>query len=236
MSRPRLSLREERGVTLVELLVTMVSGMIVLLAIFAVTDISSRSSAKVASRVDANQRARPVLQRLIDQLHSTCLGPNVTPVQAGSGDDTIAFLHQTGAAVAPTPVKRVVTLSGGTLSETLYAATGGSSPSWTFSSTPSATTQLLTKVGPATVGDPAANVPLFQYYTYVNGQVSTTPLPTPLSATDAARTVGVTVSFSVSPRATPVYDPKAAVAVTDTAYLRFSPPSEDTAKVNVPCA
>lgn len=236
MIRRRVSLRDERGVTLVELLVTMVSGMVVLLGIFAITDVATRTSAKVASRVDANQRARPVLQRLIDQLHSTCLGPNVVPVQANSSATSIGFLHQTGVAVSPTPVKRVVTLNAGTLSESVYAVTSGTSPSWTFSGTPSSTTQLLTKVGSATVGSPAVTVPLFQYFTYENGQISTTPLPTPLSAVDAARTVQVVVSFSVLPRAATPNDSKAAVSVSDTAYLRFSPPSEDTSKVSVPCA
>lgn len=236
MIRRRVSLRDDRGVTLVELLVTMVSGMVVLLGIFTITDVATRTSAKVTSRVDADQRARPVMQRLIDHLHSTCLGPNVAPVQAGSSDTSIGFLHQTGAAVSPVPVKRVVTLTAGTLSESVYAVSGGTSPSWTFSSTPSSTTELLTKVGSATVGNPAVNAPLFQYFTYENGQISTTPLPTPLSAIDAARTVQVTVSFSVLPRAATPNDSKASLSISDTAYLRFAPPSEDTSKVSVPCA
>ncbi len=226
----------ERGFTLVEMLIATSLAIVVILGIFALVDVTNRGTARIASRVEADQLARPVMQRLLDELHSTCVGPNTTPVLAGSGDSSMNFLHQTGSAVSPTPDKHVVTLAGGALSESVYPATGGAAPSWTFAAIPSSTRQLLTRVGAASSGSPPASRPLFQYFAYQGGQLSTTPLQTPLSAVDAVRTSEVTVSFSVSPAHTPVVDPHAAVSVSDSATLRLAPPAEDTSQANPPCA
>ena len=227
---------DERGFTLVELLVAMSLAVVVMLGIFSLIEVTNRGSARVASRVNADQLARPVMQRLLDELHSACVGPNTTPVLAGSGDSSLTFLEQTGAAVSPTPDKHVVSLAGGALSESVYAATGGTAPNWTFAASPASTQQLLTGVGAASSGSPPTSPPLFQYFAYQGGQLSTTPLPTPLSATDAVRTSQITVSFSVAPASTPVPDTHATVSVSDSVALRLAPPAEDTSQANPPCA
>lgn len=234
-------MRGERGFTLVELLVGMAVSIVVLFGILALVDVTTRGSARIASRVEANQHARTALQRLLDQLHSTCVAPNVLPVVASSNgytsnDNTLIFLQQTGSAVTPTPDEHVVTLAGGTLTERVYPATGGTAPNWTFAGAPSSTTQLLTGVGAASVGGSSSTVPLFQYFAYQGAQLSTTALPTPLSASDAARTVAVTVSFSVAPSSNPTNDQHAAVSVSDSVVLRLSPASEAATEVNPPCA
>jgi prepilin-type N-terminal cleavage/methylation domain-containing protein len=234
-------MRGERGFTLVELLVAMAISIVVLFGILALVDVSTRGSARVASRVEANQRARVTLQRLLDELHSTCVAPNVLPVVASSNgytsnDSTLIFLQQTGSAVSPTPNQHVVSLAGNALTERVYPATGGTTPNWAFASTPSSTTELATDVGPASVGGGSSTVPLFQYFAYQGAQLSTTPLPTPLSASDAARTVAVTISFSLSPRSNPANDQHAAVSVSDSVVLRLSPASEAATEVNPPCA
>ncbi len=232
----------ERGFTLVELLVGMAISVVVLIGILTLVDVTTRGSARVAARVEANQRARTTLQRLLDELHSTCVSPNVLPVVAASNGYTsdsnnLIFLQQTGSAVSPTPDEHVVSLEGDTLKERVYSANpGGTAPNWTFASTPSSTTTLMTDVGAAKFGTPPAAVPLFQYFAYQGAQLSTTPLPTPLSASDAARTVAATVSFSVSPRSNPARDQHAAVSVSDSVVLRLSPASEAATEVNPPCA
>jgi type II secretory pathway pseudopilin PulG len=234
-------MRGERGFTMVELLVATAASIVVLFGILALVDVTTRGSARVAARVEANQRARVTLQRLLDQLHTTCVAPNVLPVVAASNgftsdDNTLIFLRQTGSAVSPTPDQYVVELENGTLTQRVYPATGGTAPSWTFSATPQSTTQLATDVGPARVGGGSATVPLFQYFAYQGAQLSTTPLPTPLSASDAARTVAVTVSFSLAPASNPARDQNAAVSVSDSVVLRLSPASEAATEVNPPCA
>jgi hypothetical protein len=231
-------LKNERGVGIPELLVTVFAGTVVLIAVFSLIQITGRSTAQVVARVDANQRSRPVLERILDELHSSCLSRDTVPVFAGSSDTSLSFIHQTGAAVTPSPVKRTITLNSGTLTETVYPLASGTVPEdWVFSNTPSSTTQLLTKVGAARMGNPAVDVPLFRYYTYTNGLLDPTPLPATsgLTAVDAARTVQVTVAFSASPLANPSADVRNAVSVAGSAVLRFSPPSADTTKVNGPC-
>jgi prepilin-type N-terminal cleavage/methylation domain-containing protein len=230
---PELHIKSERGLTLIELVVSMAIGTVVILAIFSLTEVSMRSSAKTAARVDADQRGRPVMQRLIDQLHSTCMGPDAGPILAGSSDTQLTFLHGTGSSVGPTPNKHVVTLTGNTLSETIYGYSSGQAPNWVFTTNPISTKQLLSGVGPGTIN--GSTVPLFRYYSYVDGTIDPTPLPTPLSAQNAALTVQVAVAFSSSPADTPVPDPKAAVTIADSALVRFSPASEDPTKVNGPC-
>jgi type II secretory pathway pseudopilin PulG len=227
----------ERGFTLIEVLVAATIGIVVMLAILGLVDASSRGSARVAARVAADQRARPVLQHLIDELHSTCVGPNTMPVLANSTQTQLVFLSQTGSAVSPTPDKHVVTLNGTTLTESIYPATGGSAPNWTFDdNNPSSTRELLTGVGPALLGSPPSAVDLFRYYKYQGAQLSSSPLQSPLTAADAAQTAEVVVSFSASPRTNPVSDPNASVSVSDGVILRLSPASENASELNPPCA
>jgi hypothetical protein len=231
-------LQSERGVGIPELLVTIFAGSIVLIAVFSLIQITGRSSAQVAARVDANQRSRPVMERIMDELHSSCLSRDTIPVFAGSSDSSLSFIHQTGSSPVLNPVKRTISIppGGGTLSESVYLRSGGTTPTtWTFSSGVDSTTQLLTKVEPAVIGDPQAEVPFFRYYAYTNGVLNQTPLPTPLSAADAARTVQVSVAFAASPLSNPTAEDRAAVSVASSAVLRFSPPSADTTKVNGPC-
>jgi type II secretory pathway pseudopilin PulG len=227
--------RGEQGFTLVELVVSLALGMIVIMGILAVTEVAMRSSARTATRVAAEQRARPVLERLIDQLHSTCIGPEAGPLLAGSTSSSLSFLHQTGSSVTPLPDKITVSLTGDTLSESTYPSTGGQAPNWTFAATPSRTRVLMTDVGPGQTGDPPIDAPLFRYFKYDGGGVDPTSLPTPLSASDSALAVRVDVAFSVAPTSNPTRDAKAPITVSDSVLVRFSPASEDPTKVNGPC-
>jgi hypothetical protein len=220
---------------MVEVLVTMMIGITVLLGTFALVDSSIRGTARVGARVEANQRARPVMQRILDELHSTCVAPKVKPILAGSTGTSIAFIHSTSRAVSPTPDKHVITLNGDTLTESIYPATSGTAPTWTFATNPSSTRELLTGVGQARLGNPPVAVPIFRYYAYQGGQLSGTELPTPLSATNAGLTSQVTVSMGVSPTTNPVRDPNAAVSVTDSSVMRLAPASEDAGVTNLPC-
>lgn len=222
----------EEGYSLVEFLVAMVAGVTVLLALFAMFDLAGRNSLKVAQRADANGRAKPVLQELLRALESSCSGPAIAPVIAGSTNTELRFQTATGNAVAPTPQKRIVTLQGTTLTQRTYPATGGANPIWTYATNPSSTRTLLEGVSV-----PASSIgPVFSYYAAQGGEILPTPLPTPLSATDAARTVEVKVALKVDPADPTVKDPNASVTLTDAALFRFSPFSEDPTKVNGPCA
>jgi len=228
-------MQDERGFTIVELMITTAVGIGLMLSVFTVIDIAMNNSASVAARVDANQRARPVMTRLMDELHSACLAANSAPILEGSTDNSISFHHQTGSAVSPVPEKHVVTLTGDTLTQTEYPSNGGTAPNWTFSPTPTSTRQLLAGVGQAVL-DPGGTVPVFRYYADTGGAVSPTPLPVPLDATTAKQVVQVIVAFAVEPDSAAMGEEGEAVSLTDSVVLRFSPFSEDLTKANGPCA
>jgi len=235
MNGSRQPIRDERGVSLPELLIGILMGTVVIIAALSLVQVVNRSSARTVARIDANQQARPVMERIMDELRSTCLTRGSVPILSGSTGSSISFQHETGSAVKPVPDKRTIDLVGGTLTERAYPAsptTPNSAGVYTFSPTASSTRTMLKNVVPATVD--GATVPLFRYFTYVNGVL--TPLTSlPLNATDAARTVQVVVSFGASPLQNPTADSQANVTLTGTALLRFGPASEISTSTNAPC-
>jgi len=227
-------LSDERGITLIELLVGMVIGIVVLGGIVQMVTVTAKSSGRVSERVAADKAARPAFLRLMNELHSTCVMPQLAPVQAGSTSSSITFIQGTGSAVTVTPNKRVVTFNKAarTLTDTAYPATGGTAPAWTFSSTPSSVYKL------SNVDQINGTVPIFSYYAIVNGQISPTPLSTTpsLSAANAAKTVQVDVNLAVYPQTSGSSDePGAPIELTDSAILRFTPTVEENTDPNVPC-
>lgn len=226
-------IKSESGYTLVELMVAMSAGMIVIFAVTSFIMIALRHSSEVSARVDATQQARITLFQVMDELHSACIAPQIAPVKAESDGTSLRFVHQRGSAVAPTPVLSTMTLNEGTLLESNYPSTGGTAPNWEFAGfpgSPSSTRELSTGISPT-----GSNTGIFSYYDYSGGQVSSTPLPTPLSPTDAARTVQVDVAFTAAPTSTPVVDENGPAGVQDTALLRFSPAPYSESATNLPC-
>ena len=224
-------IKSESGYTLVELIIAMSAGMIVIFAVTSFIVIALRHSSEVSADVNANQQARSTLFQVMDELHSACIAPQIAPVKAGSTGTSLSFIHQRGSAVAPTPVLSTLALNEGTLLESNYSSIGGTAPNWTFAGSPSSTRELST----GDISPTGSNTGIFSYYDYSGGQVSSTPLPTPLSIADAARTVQVSVAFTAAPTSTPVVDENGPVGVQDTALLRFSPAPYNESATNLPC-
>jgi hypothetical protein len=223
-------IRDERGVTVVELIIGTLSGMTVFLGLTMVVLGAMHQTTRVSQHVHATQEARTVLHRIVTELHSACVSAEVAPIQEKSSGTSMTFVYQTGSAAALTPVLRQVTLSGGTLTLSTYNSTSGSTPKWTFSSTPASTQTLLTGVSAV-----SESVPLFRYYKYENGVISATPLTVPLSAADAAVAVQVNLALEASPPGSTVTDAKAAGVVQDSALLRFTAPAYKPTAINPPC-
>lgn len=223
-------MNDEHGYTLIELMVGMMISMVVLTAIFGMVKVATGNQDRTTERVFSNQRGRPVMDRIIDRLHSACVSSGLAPVLEGSTDNSMILYSKSGPAVSPTPEKYVIALSGGVITETVSVGSGSEPSKWTFGS-PSSPVQLLDGVGTAQVGEPPVSVPFFRYFAYEGGQVAATPLSTPLSEEDAAKTVQVNIAFTVAPRA----GATAMVTLTDSATLRIEPASEDSAEVNLPC-
>lgn len=221
----------EDGYTLIELMVALTAGIVVFAGLTMVVMATMHQSTRTQNRVHATQEARLVLQRIVTDLHSSCVAAEVAPVQPNSGANSIAYVYQTGSGAALTPVLHEVVLSGTNLNMLTYPATSGSTPSWTFSTTASASKTMMSNVAPVATG-----APVFSYYAYGStGTVSATPLTTPLSSTDAAKTVQVNVALKVNTRNAPNPDTKGGAIVQNQAFLRFSPPSASSSVANLPC-
>jgi hypothetical protein len=224
------TIQDESGTTLVELLVATTAGVVVMFAITAMVIVSLRATDRVNTHVDATQRGRIVLNRVIEELHSACIAPEIAPVRKASNGTSLEFIHQTGSAVALTPILSKVSLTGGTVSQSNYASTGGLAPNWTFAGTPSSTEQIMTNVSPT-----SPSTSIFSYYSYSNGEVTEIPVTTELGKENSERTVEVKMTLTAGPLNTPVEDSNAAANLTDTALLRFSPAPYNTAAANLPC-
>jgi Tfp pilus assembly protein PilW len=216
--------------TLVELVVAMSAGVIVMAGVTLAMIVTMRETNRVASHVDANQRARVAMTKIINQLHSACVAPQISPVREDSTGTMLSFLHQSGSAVALTPVLSRITLSGTTLTQSDYPATGGAAPNWTFATTASSTVELLSGVSPI-----SASVPVFRYFAYSNGKVSATPLAANPLGANAASTVQVNVAFKAAPGKTVAGDANAQTEIQNAALLRLTPPGYSSTTSNLPC-
>jgi type II secretory pathway pseudopilin PulG len=225
---------DERGFTLIELMVGTVVSLAVLSAIMAMVQVATGDQSRVSEQVIANQRARPAMNRIIDRLHAACVSPGLAPVRQGSDANTLVLWSKAGEAVSPTPDQYVFTLAGGALTQTVATGTGTEPSNWTFGSA-SAPLLLVDGAGAAQVGEPPKEVPLFRYFAYEGGQVASAPLATPLSEENAQKVVQVDIAFAVEPRTGASSDPGSVVTLTDSATLRIEPASEDSSETNLPC-
>jgi Tfp pilus assembly protein PilW len=190
-----LTVRDERGVTIVELLVSISMTLIVLMAVATLTSTVLHRQDRIVRRVDANSRARPVMTRIVQGLHSSCVTSHIVPIRTGSTGTSISFLSKTGSLPNPAPDLHTITLSGGTLRESVYRANGTTPPDWGgFTTLISGPTPLLTNVS-------APGGTIFRYYDFVTGTgaLNTNPLPVPLTDTTAARAAYATITFTSSP-------------------------------------
>ena len=155
-------LHSEGGFGLIEMIVAIALGIFVLSAVITTLDVTMDQATRTFTMVDATQRARPALSSIENELNSACLTSGITPIQAGGTANSLIFLSAYGNAAQPTPTEHEITFSSsaGTLTDSLYSVTGGSAPDWTFSSTPSVTTTLLTNFAQS------GTIPVFQYFAY----------------------------------------------------------------------
>lgn len=233
MSAPSLS--DERGTTIVELLVGMAMGMIVLVGLSMTIITVLHGNARVDARVEATDNARIAVTRIMEELHSACVSPQIAPVQKKSSGTSLIFWHAAAGEsgkVQPIPVKSRITYGNGSLTQTDYKKTGGTSPNWEFEAEEigkGAQRTILTNVAP-----PPGSTSVFTYYTYENGGLVKLTAPE-LSETQAKATIVVNVALTASPKSSPVADKGSAATVQDSATLRLTPPSFNQGASAPPC-
>jgi hypothetical protein len=211
--------RDERGTTLVELMVATAAGMVVFFALTTVIVSTMRSGARVSARVEADQNARLASTRIMNQLRSSCVAPRVAPIKQKSTGTNLRFIHQVGSGAVLTPVLSEIKLVNGTLTQYDYKALPGTSaPNWGFDEAkPTSEKKLAAGISPI---PPSSSI--FFYKAYGKGTVNEVLPSASLSASDALRTVAVTVALAASPRNEPVADANVATPIQDTALLRLT--------------
>ena len=231
MRRLREMARDERGMTLVELLVATAAGMVVMAGIATAMIVTTREVQRVSTHVEANRQSRLAMSKIVNQLHSACLTYDFAPIESESSSTLLSFLHQAGSTASLIPVLSKISLSGTTLSQSDYPLSSGTTPTdWIFATIASKTTPLLTGVSQS-----SASVPVFSYYGYTEGAISAPFSTSPsLGTTAAEKTVQVNVSFKAAPR-TIGGDASASTAIQSSTLLRMSPASFETSSINKPC-
>jgi Tfp pilus assembly protein PilW len=213
-----VNLRDERGMTLIEMLVTVSLGMIVLLALMDIADVSLRASARVEDRVEVSQRGRIAMDQIAQQIRSqVCLGPG-TPAVTQGDDTSLTFYSQLGDENS-VPQERRLVYANGTITEQIFIGSG-TPPNMSFPNSPTRLRDIVSNVSPL------GATPVFRYYAFTNTDPPTPTelLPTPLSAADMARTVKVGVSFVVSP--VKARNSEVQSVFQDDVYSRKSDPSQ----------
>ena len=218
----RIRLGREDGFSLTELLVSIPIGVVLLTAVLMMMRVSVRQSAAVTDRTEAVQRGRTAMERVTRQLRSqvcpTTTGSSLTTADANT---LTLYVDMTGGSSAPE--RRTITYdpAAQTLTEYEYVASSGTWPNQTFPGTPTRQRQLLNNV------TAVSGVPFFRYYQYdSNGNVSSTPMTTPVAAGNLPRVVNVAVSFVSRPRKTATNAPT--TTFQGEASMRTSDPNNPT--------
>jgi type II secretory pathway component PulJ len=167
----RLDLKSEDGFTLVELLATMVAGIVVLMALLTIMDVTLQNTTRAFSQADATQRVRPAFTAIENELHSACFADEETPIQTGSGANALIFLTSTGTSATPNEWWHEIDYNPApqnTLTDTTYATvltTVNGVPTWTRGTQQSSRT-VLTNVGQSQPSAGQPLTPVFQYFAY----------------------------------------------------------------------
>ncbi len=195
----RQRLRDERGFTLIELIVGMASGTVILGATFMLVQIAIRSQVDASTRVASIQQGRAAVNDLTRSVRAqTCLGDGSAAFISAT-DTSMQFYTSVGAAqtdyqrVQRRTISWVADPTGdmGRITEVTEQGTGRP-PNVTGWSAP--VTRVLAsdvKLIPST--------PFLRYYTFQGNPASATlQLPTPVSAGNRFRIIKVEFSFQAS--------------------------------------
>jgi type II secretory pathway pseudopilin PulG len=215
-------LRDERGMTLPEVLVAMVCAVLLSLAAFALVDFVMARTGEVNARVDTTQRARGAMDDMTRSLRSQVCVTRSDPslmtaaraVYSASKTQVVFFADTASEAYTatnstmPVPTLRTLSLQGTTLKETIRPgkvdATKPGLNAVTFASpTGERTRALITDVKLATDPGTGADIPFFRYYAW-NTTTNTPDLPLDpgagsLTDTQLQQVARIGISYRVQP-------------------------------------
>jgi Tfp pilus assembly protein PilW len=248
--------RDERGFTLIETLVAMLSAVVVVGALYAILDISLDQAARVTDVVQATQVGNVTMTKIVSELRSACIAPEFTPIQAESNANELRFINSyTKEAEITKAVEHRIKWesSTGVITDYSYPSESGSWPTFTFASTasPSSGVRVGEDIaqGEEIIKKETKTVPIFQYYTYaktsrVGSEESFDTLSQEalkveaskkgLTATQAAEAAAVEINIKQSP--IDKYTGELRTAdLKNEVTLSFSAPNAETPIKDKPC-
>ena len=190
--------RDEHGFMLIELIVSMVIGVIVILAAWTILDASGSIARGTQDRVDAAQRGRLAMDVIGSELRSqVCLPGAIPPMAAGATSTDFTFYSNLGDQNSPPQKRRFYVQNGAIKEQTWQGTYSGSGTTLTVNWAATPTSRTLVEP----VGQVGAT-PYFRFWGFDANLPATITQPldaTPLSATDAGRVVQVDISFDSRP-------------------------------------
>ncbi len=224
-------LRQEDGMTLMEVLVACTVGFVVLAATLGLLESSLRLNGGVASRTDAMQRGRLAMDKITQELRSqVCLDLDHPAILQGATDSSVQFYADFSEAdgtkppqrrtLTYDPVKRSVT----TL---IYTTTTLNPTPANYPAKPTGSSLDLDNVS-LQKDDMGVTIPFLTYYAYQSVGTPAHPEPTqklatPLDAASAARVARVEINFVARPIG--ATDDTNAVNVSDQIVARHADPN-----------
>jgi prepilin-type N-terminal cleavage/methylation domain-containing protein len=184
--------REQRGFTLVEMLVACSIGTIVLLAAFTMLDTSVVMTGRVADRVDRTQRGRLAMELITRKLRSQVCPTPGQGALIDAQDYSVKFYSFMGTgAFVPDILEIAWDTNTNSILQRKWAGTG-TSPNTTYAATPTTST-LLSDVRPnfSPPDQTSTRGPVFTYYIANSGSALTTPL----SAADLTASSKIGIQF-----------------------------------------
>jgi hypothetical protein len=253
--------RAERGATLLELLVAMASATIIMIAMVALLQFTSTQASRITERVQSDRLGRNAMTRIVDELHSGCIGfgtqavqgPSSTPVAPleSTGPVNLWFITSYGSASGSLAVEKTVyehdvrwaeegKTGQGTLTDYWFESAAGSGPGttsgkWEFPVLEVGKAKrrvLATKVIPLTV---SGTKTIFQYFTLSSTTGAFTQLTEKYSTEATADKIArVVISFTQAPEGGSTKLGRA-VSFNDAVVLRLNPTETGEGVKDEPC-
>lgn len=182
MRRLVLRLRDQRGVSLIEMLVAMLAGAIVIGALVVILEITINETSRIDETAQVNQAGRQTMTKIVDEIQSACFGREFAPVQGASTNRDLrfvtAFSKEANIKATEAAEHEIVwNESSQTLTEYKYAGANGENAGITFNATKesAAGTRIGEKITRGESG--GSKTPIFRYYKYNSTATGGTEAP-----------------------------------------------------------
>lgn len=227
-------MKDERGFTLVELLVAAMIGTVVLLAAFSLVDVSIQKQVETENRLDATQRGRLAMEQISRALRSqVCPGQGLATMIDAEDDKATFYSYLAAAPPGPGPIKvqkRQLSYevpSGstrGAIYERVWNNVSTTAGGLQFNTNPDRVRMITDNVTRSVDG--GVTLPVFRYAKYdpVSSPLMT-PLAPPISASDKSLVVQIKTTFNAWPTGGRIAT-KVATRLESKVFIRTADPTD----------